>query len=169
MTIFDNKITFFKRVSAILILITIVLPVSKCERNIYQISDRDITNEEIDILTDDEIDKLPTRKEIEVYYPLSDVVFKDPVSWLPLFIYSWPIILMIILLKIRNKKIKKIITMFELIFSLYTIYYLYSEIILKDPLIGWYISFIAMITYLICHIIFLVKLKPWSNLFRSKR
>lgn len=133
-----------KRVAAIILVLCLLLPLSKCTRLVpVQVGKSKV----LDSLNTN-IQNVTVKKTI-IYYPLSNFRFSNSESWLTLFVFVWPVILLTISLLLKNNIFLVLIQILELICCCYTVFFIYFAVLLREPMIGAYVTLLAIFLYLI--------------------
>lgn len=130
-----------KIISTFLLFVCLFLPLPSCSR--YVDSEGKL------IIDYDSESPPPGGKLITTYtYPFKEFDIKEPLSWLFIFCFLWPIPILVYRHKGYNKLIKNILWGIEPLFVVGASWYIYSvATFLEEPAIGYYLAIIACSGY----------------------
>jgi hypothetical protein len=131
-----------KKIAAVMLILCLLLPLSKCTRFVPVQIDKVEVQEGLKT----SIEKATVRKTV-IYYPLSSFRFSNFESWLALFAFIWPIVLLIISSSSKKHLFLVFIQILELACCCYTTFFLYFAVLLRVPMVGAYITLLAIILY----------------------
>ena len=140
-----------KTLFAVILLICTCLPLSSCELNAIpqqypQSSERNIDSSQPQ-------ENVPTFIYQHDFIPINELKFDDLGSWIFIFPFVWPIIIIPLQKKIKPILLLRLLFLFEFVLIGFSIYAIVSYVFFfGDPLFSGYLATICISSYLIVFI-----------------
>lgn len=162
-----------KVIIGVITLIFIFLPLGSCERKVVEsyssvVSEESLSTEP-EIKDPDSKRHIPKNHELDYLIPIKEFELNEPTSWLMLIVFIWPLLLFAIkkyLIKVKWKKLT--LSILELFFSVFSIYFVYSLLYLLwyEPTKWGYLALIILVSYFL--ILLFELLSPYFRLKLKK-
>jgi len=145
-----------KFIIAALILIFIFLPLGSCERKAVKIHSSAVNEDSLSTMTEmqdlSSIKNIQKNDELDYLIPIKEFKFNEPLSWLMVIVFIWPLLFLATkkyLIKGNWKKLT--MSTVELLFCGFSIYFLYSLLyqLWYEPTKWGYLAFAIIASYFV--------------------